>query len=71
MLVEDEPGRIEVELALKPVLPPPQHIRPVLLDRMSRLFFTVMLQRSRTVQIVPTLARMPRSAARRSCIRQG
>src|SRR4051794_23795351 len=32
--------RIEVEPALKPVLPPPQHIRPVLLGRMGGPFFT-------------------------------
>jgi len=60
---EDEPRRVELELVLKPVLAPLQDIRPVLLRGMGGLFFTVMLQRSRKVQIVPTLALMPRSAA--------
>ena len=44
---EDKPCRVEVELALEPVLPPLQDIRPTLLGGMSGLFFTVMSRRSR------------------------
>lgn len=35
---EDEPFRVEVELAVEPVLPPLQDVRPLLLARMGGLF---------------------------------
>jgi len=40
---EDEALRIEVELALEPVLPPPQDVGPILLARVRRLFLRVSL----------------------------
>src|SRR4051812_5984900 len=68
---EDQSGRVEIELALKPGLALLQNVGPILFGGMRGLFLTVRPQRSRKVQIVPTLAVMPCSAARRSCIVSG
>jgi len=65
---EDQPGRVEIELALEPRLALLQNGGPVLLGGMRGLLLTLKPQRSRKVQIVPTLAVMPRSASRRFCI---
>jgi hypothetical protein len=65
---ENQSGRVKIELALKPRLALLQNVGPVLLGGVGGLFLTVRPQRSRKVQIVPTLAVMPCSAARRSCI---
>jgi hypothetical protein len=38
LIDEYEPFRVEIELAIKPVMPLPQDVGAVLLDRMASLF---------------------------------
>ena len=35
---EDEPGRVEIKLALEPGFPPGEHVLPILLGGVSRFF---------------------------------
>ena len=63
---EDEPFRIEIELALEPGFAPRLYVRAVLLARMGGLFLNVRPQRSRNVHSVARLAFTPRSASSRS-----
>jgi len=44
---EHEAGGVEIELPLEPGFTPPQDVRPFLLGRVRRLFFTVMPCRSK------------------------
>src|SRR5829696_4204118 len=50
---EDEPGGIEVELALEPGFPSRQDVGAILLGCVGGLFLNVRPARSRKVQIVP------------------
>jgi hypothetical protein len=50
---EDEALRIEIELALEPVLPPLQDIGAVLFTRVRSLFLRVMVWRAKKRWIVP------------------
>src|SRR4051812_20281354 len=52
---EDKSVGVEIELALEPRLALLQDVGPVLLGGVGGLFLNVRLQRSRMVQIVPTL----------------
>ena len=66
LIDEDEPFRIEIELALEPGLAPRLYVRAVLFARMGGLFLNVRPQRSRNVHNVARLAFTPRSASSRS-----
>ena len=65
---EDEFAGIEFELVLEPGLAPLQDVGPIPLRRVRGLFLNVRPQRSRKVQMVPTLALTQRSVASRCCI---
>jgi len=61
---EDQLIRIEIELAIKPVLTPLQDIRPVLLARMRGLFLRVIRCLRKNRQRLLTVTRTPRSPSR-------
>ena len=60
LVYEDEFVGIELELVLEPGLAPLQDVGPIPLRRVRGLFLNVRPQRSRKVQMVPTLALMER-----------
>ncbi len=65
---EDEPSRIEVELALEPGFPARQDVRTVLLRGVNTLFLNVRPRESKKRHSVVIPTATPRSSRSRACI---
>jgi hypothetical protein len=63
LVEEHQPGRVEIELLLEPVLAALQDVGAALFVRVRRLFLSVILRRSKNRQIDVLLTTTPRSAS--------